>query len=381
MKSLALRLALIGLLLAGLAGAQEGSKSKSNLNKLKSDLGSLQSRKSSVRQQLRRTQGEVRQARGDLYQIDSKLDSVGTSLATTTAQLASNRERQARLADELKAAGKKLDETKEQVRGRLKWMYIHQEQSVLAAFVNAKDVSDIASRAYLMKRIAKADRELFQDYIALRDETAAKKRKQDALVVEIAHLKQDQESQKAELASTRSDKAVVLGGLVRKQQDLERIVRQLDREEAALAAQIAAYNASAGKTTGLKPFTGRFSKPVDAPVTSGYGMRFHPILKVNRLHAGIDFGARHGSPIRAAADGIVFVATYSQGYGNMVVIDHGGGISTLYGHCSSIAVRSGQRVSRGETIGRVGSTGLATGPHLHWEVRLNGKPVNPSGKY
>jgi murein DD-endopeptidase MepM/ murein hydrolase activator NlpD len=108
-------------------------------------------------------------------------------------------------------------------------------------------------------------------------------------------------------------------------------------------------------------------------------MRFHPILRVNRLHTGVDFAAPHGTPIRAAADGIVISASYLRGYGNTVILQHGGNMQTVYAHCSGFSVGAGQTVKRGQVIASVGSTGYSTGPHLHFEVRLNGRPVNPRG--
>jgi murein DD-endopeptidase MepM/ murein hydrolase activator NlpD len=114
-----------------------------------------------------------------------------------------------------------------------------------------------------------------------------------------------------------------------------------------------------------------------APITSGFGPRVHPIYGDVRMHTGIDFGASSGTPIRAAADGVVVSAGPLGGYGNATVIDHGNGLATLYGHQSSIAVAPGQRVRRGQVIGYVGCTGLCTGPHLHFEVRVRGTPVDP----
>jgi len=117
--------------------------------------------------------------------------------------------------------------------------------------------------------------------------------------------------------------------------------------------------------------------PVAGRITSGFGMRFHPILHFARMHTGLDFGAAWGSPIVAAADGQVVVAGWTGGYGRAVEVAHGGGIVTLYGHMSGIAASPGQMVRQGQVIGYVGSTGLSTGPHLHFEVRMNGRPVDP----
>jgi len=120
-----------------------------------------------------------------------------------------------------------------------------------------------------------------------------------------------------------------------------------------------------------------FMAPVAGRITSGFGMRYHPILHYERFHAGLDFGAAYGSPIVAAADGHVVAAGWAGGYGNEVQIAHGGGVVSLYGHMSGIVARPGELVRQGQVIGYVGSTGLSTGPHLHFEVKVNGQAVNP----
>jgi murein DD-endopeptidase MepM/ murein hydrolase activator NlpD len=112
-------------------------------------------------------------------------------------------------------------------------------------------------------------------------------------------------------------------------------------------------------------------------LTSGFGLRRHPVLGELRRHSGVDLAAPHGTPIAATADGAVMFANWSGGYGLLVALDHGGGIETRYGHMSRIAVAPGQRVRIGDLVGYVGSTGLSTGPHVHYEVRVNGAPVNP----
>jgi murein DD-endopeptidase MepM/ murein hydrolase activator NlpD len=144
----------------------------------------------------------------------------------------------------------------------------------------------------------------------------------------------------------------------------------------ALQAQIAA-SVSRGNPTPAG--NGRFILPVNGAVTSGFGPRAHPIYGGSRMHAGVDITASSGTPIKAAGDGVVRMAVSNGGYGNWTLIDHGDGLATGYAHQSRIGVSVGQRVSTGEVIGYVGSTGASTGPHLHWEVRVNGNPVNPMG--
>ena len=123
--------------------------------------------------------------------------------------------------------------------------------------------------------------------------------------------------------------------------------------------------------------SGQFIVPVAGRVTSGFGSRVHPISGRVRMHTGVDFGASTGTPILAADSGVVVSAGWRNGYGNTVLIDHGNGLATLYGHQSRLAVRAGQSVAQGDVIGYVGSTGNSTGPHLHFEVRKGGTPVNP----
>jgi murein DD-endopeptidase MepM/ murein hydrolase activator NlpD len=153
-------------------------------------------------------------------------------------------------------------------------------------------------------------------------------------------------------------------------------VLELKRQSDALEATLKERQVSSGPGS---PAGGRLAPPIPgARVTSTYGARVHPIYGDVRTHTGIDLSGETGTPIRAAADGIVITASWMGGYGQATVLDHGGPLATLYGHQSQILVRPGQAVSRGQVIGRVGCTGTCTGPHLHYEVRLNGSPVNPT---
>ena len=133
------------------------------------------------------------------------------------------------------------------------------------------------------------------------------------------------------------------------------------------------------EASGVGRQTGGMTRPVPGGVSSGFGMRFHPVLNYSRMHRGVDLRASYGTPIVAVSDGRVESAGWHGGHGNAVALNHGGGLQTLYGHMSRIAVRAGQSIHRGQVIGYVGSTGLSTGPHLHFEVHRNGAAVNPLG--
>ncbi|MGH9119291.1 MAG: M23 family metallopeptidase, partial [Acidimicrobiales bacterium] len=153
------------------------------------------------------------------------------------------------------------------------------------------------------------------------------------------------------------------------------------RQREAAAAAAAAASRSGGGGGGAPPppsASTELSNPLARmAITSGFGWRVHPIYGISRFHAGIDLDADTGDAIFAAGRGLVVAAGWRGGYGNCVIIDHGGGIGTLYGHMSSIGVSTGQTVGQGERVGAVGSTGASTGPHLHFEVRVYGEPVNP----
>ena len=145
----------------------------------------------------------------------------------------------------------------------------------------------------------------------------------------------------------------------------------------AESSRLAAVIQRQTRTYRTTPWTGRLKPPVAGRITSGFGMRRHPILGGMRMHTGVDIAAPHGTPIRASGDGVVIDTGWHSGYGQTIIISHGGNLSTLYAHCSSISAREGQKVKQGDVIGRVGATGLATGPHVHFEVRVNGACVDP----
>ena len=174
-----------------------------------------------------------------------------------------------------------------------------------------------------------------------------------------------------------NEKETILSGVRSRQERLERINAQLEADSNQIQAILSAPSGGLAPSVGSPRGGGQLMWPASGPITSGFGYRIHPIFGTRTLHAGIDIGAAYGSSVWAADGGTVTFVGVMSGYGNVVVVDHGGGLATTYNHLSAFSVSSGQSVSRGQQVGAVGCTGYCTGPHLHFEVRVNGTPVDP----
>jgi murein DD-endopeptidase MepM/ murein hydrolase activator NlpD len=192
---------------------------------------------------------------------------------------------------------------------------------------------------------------------------------------QLSDRRQAEDAVRQKVAAEVGQQNELLGQLRARKAEFQAQIAALQRQSDSLAALL--RGRQAGQVL-VPSGHGVLAVPIPgAPITSGFGPRVHPIYGDVRMHTGIDFGASSGTPIRAAGNGVVVSAGSLGGYGNATVIDHGNGLATLYGHQSSITVAPGQRVSRGQVIGYVGCTGLCTGPHLHFEVRVRGTPVDP----
>jgi len=189
---------------------------------------------------------------------------------------------------------------------------------------------------------------------------------------ELAALRAQQAASRAAALAVRQQKRGALKGVNKDLAELERQESQLLAESRALTSVVSGSGSSGSGN-------GSLSWPVSGPVVSSFGWRIHPILHYRKFHTGIDIAAGYGAPIHSSAAGTVIYASWMGGYGNVIIVDHGDGLSTLYAHQSSLATGNGAHVARGQTVGYVGSTGFSTGPHLHFEVRVNGNPVDPMG--
>jgi murein DD-endopeptidase MepM/ murein hydrolase activator NlpD len=310
------------------------------------------------------------------------LGDVSERLQSTSARLDESRVEQRHVATELERAQHRLVSIRGQVRQRLRAIYLTGTGSWLTAMVRSQSVGDVVSRGFLMRTVAHKDQELFIAYQREANAVRVQKANQDRLVLQVSRLERTETAQRADLDDARMRQSHVLERLHLKEGELEETLAQFAVDEQNISAQIAAYARrprapGTSATPSLPEFRGSLSMPVAGRIGDRFGMRYHPILHITRMHSGVDLVAPAGTPIHAAAAGNVISTSYMRGYGNVVILDHGGGVSTVYAHCSRILCSAGERVSRGQEIAEVGSTGLATGPHCHFEVRMNGHAVDP----
>ncbi|CUU01940.1 MAG: peptidoglycan DD-metalloendopeptidase family protein [Fimbriimonadales bacterium] len=374
-RGIAIVVALLTLLMGGLPQADKQQQRQ----QLQSQLRSLQGKMGALRSTINEKKQQERKVRRDIAELDAQIASVSKRLRQTRAELAYARKRQAELAKKLEVLTARLKRRAELLAQRLRSAYKYRSISVLTLISGARNLQELSSRSYALRQIVKTDRQLLDQVRADQQAVAEAKAEMDTVVRRISRLEANLRAEEQELKDAQQEKKETLEAISRERALYERQLAILEAESQAIARRLRALmETGAGRARADKRWSGRFIRPVSGRITSGYGMRVHPIFKVRRMHTGIDISAPHGTPIVAADDGVVVGAGYIRGYGNTVIIDHGGGVATLYAHCSAILVSEGQEVKRGQTIARVGSTGYATGPHLHFEVRINGDPVNPA---
>jgi len=277
----------------------------------------------------------------------------------------------------------------ERLGNRLVDLYEGGEPNSLEVLLSARTFTDLISRAEYADAIGTQDKQI-ADQVGTAKQRVHRQREHTkrfrALVAaetrtiairtsQVRALRDRLLASESRLAAARASKRESLRNVKESRHEYLNEAAGLARASASLAAQIAAAQSSHSYSPprDATPSAAGFIWPVNGPVTSGFGMRW------GRMHEGIDIGVGYGTPIHAAASGRVIYAGWMEGYGNLVAIDHGSGVSTAYGHQSSIAVGNGETVSQGQVIGYVGCTGHCFGPHLHFEVRISGSPVDPLG--
>lgn len=352
----------------------QSSKVDPKVKNLKSKLGEIKDKKEEARSKLKSIQKVMRSAKQELADVDEKMEGIEAKVHATQDRLTRLDEEHSRLNQELEKASKEFEEKSKRAKQRMLYIRMKGETSVIAALTGATSLSDLTGRKFIFETIASKDRKLFSDVKELRDSIARKRDRTKQIIAENKELLAVQRQQHAQWNEIRKEKSTIVHRLMDKASSVQELLSDLNQDEQRIENQIQKYLEQTG-VGGARP--GKLLMPVSGRLSSKFGMRNHPILRRSRMHTGQDIAAPSGTSIKAAAAGTVITSGRMGGYGNVVIISHGGGMTTLYAHCSRLLVKAGQKVSRGQTIAKVGSTGLSTGPHLHFEVAINGKKVDP----
>lgn len=364
-----------------------------------SKLKSAQTKQSELKSKINSTQSQINDNTKKKEAIDSEISKVQTQIDTLNSKIADSNSKIAAKQTELTAAEEESKEQYDNYLNRAKMMVERGSVTYLEVLLNSKSFSDLLARYSVVKQIVRYDSQKLDELKAIEKKIAAIKTELESEKANLVSLKADETAQMNTLSAKRAESQQIIAGLEADKSSYEQALDNAEKAEAnaraeikrlaeeaekkaAAAAAARAKSSSGGTKSSASAYNGTYSGgmiwPSSGPVTSPYSTRVHPITGKVRKHAGIDIGSRYGSNIVAAAAGTVIVAGYNAGgYGNYVVISHGSGISTLYAHASSLCVSVGQTVSQGQVIAKVGSTGLSSGPHCHFEVHVNGADTNP----
>ena len=354
---------------------------------------STMSRADDLNDKLQNLQEQINESRAQQENWQVVINEITEKLKTIQVELNEAAGRLRSIQNEQEAINKQIKQTEEEIRKaeihlkqrqdilnkRVRSIYMHGQLSYLEVITGAKSFSDFANRLELLKRIIHSDFKLIQEIQkqkalieAKKDELQQKKNKLDALA---------EEAQKAEdqIRAKKEEQQEIMNEARRQKDAAAAMEADLIAESNNVRRLIQARSGSLQGEGSIVQGSGTFIWPCNGPITSPFGYRTHPIFGTTIYHAGMDIGVDYGTPIHAADGGTVILAGWCGGYGNAVIIDHGNGLQTLYGHNTSVAVSEGQAVSQGEVIAYAGSTGYSTGPHCHFEVRENGEAVDPMG--
>ena len=328
------------------------------------------------RERLEYIQSVLPEVMVQLQELNDKIYEYEKEISTLAIQADSLEESINKLEEELKVAEEKYEKQREAFETRLIVMYEAGETTYLDVLLSSKSISEFISTYYIMSEIASMDSELLQEVELEKQgiETAKKTLEQQREQYKVA--KDNREKTAITLENTKIVRNNYMSQLTEEQLELQQEIDTYYQQINDIEAEILMLTTA---NVGSDYAGGAMAWPVPgySRITSPFGMRTHPITGVYKLHTGTDISAPIGANFIAANSGIVIKAGWNNAYGNMVIIDHGGGVSTLYAHGSEILVQVGQTVQKGDPVLKVGSTGYSTGPHAHFEVRINGEYVNP----
>lgn len=390
------RITALGLILVLAAGISIQASSAST-EKVTEDAASTKSlqeaqdEKAQLEKALKEAQSTIEDLKDSKGDIESKVTELNQQLIDISARITD-------LENQLTAKSEDIQETKDELAGaqereaqqyadmkvRIQFMYENGQTSYLEALLSSRNISEFLNSADYIAQIQSYDRQKLTEYQDTVESIVNLEAQLEQEYTDLEALKSTVESNKATVAAMmrqkESELADISGDIEDAQSDADYYAAEIQAQEELIAAIKRAEAEKAAAGVEEHPYTGgafRWPCPSSTRVTSDYGTRVSPMSGASSNHKGIDIGASAGADIIAAADGTVTAASYSSAAGNYVMIDHGGGLYTVYMHASSLLVSPGQTVSAGDVIAKVGSTGISTGSHLHFGVSLNGSYVSP----
>ena len=343
----------------------------------KEDVNNAKQNTQNAKNDVKAAEEKQKQAIAQYEAIDKQITDTEDEISIIEKQIEQTKLDLAAKEEELKAAQEEFDKYQELFLSRAGTMYENGNTAYIEILFGAENFSDFISKMEIISQVMEYDKDILNKLEEGRNaienakneiEGILKRQEQNAV-----SLKERQDN----LTQVLAQKQALIDEL---KKDVEKYKAIYESAEKAEAEMIRQYNASLSYSANPVKYTGgKFTWPVPSSsrITSQYGYRIHPVYNTKKFHSGIDIGASYGVDIIAAADGTVTLATTNGGYGKCVVINHGSGITTLYAHNSSLLVSVGDKVTRGQVIAKAGSTGVSTGPHCHFEVRINGATTDP----
>jgi murein DD-endopeptidase MepM/ murein hydrolase activator NlpD len=343
------------------------------------DLQNYQQQVQSQRELIQKQQAQINAI---AKPAEDRLNLLRKNVKSTDAEIQKNQQKLNQSSKTLKTLQSKLDtlsQALEQQRAatkvRLQYLQKQQTSQWWAVLLSSKDLSQFIDRRRQLSSIYKSDRSLLANLKQSNDRVSTQTQNVINTQNQVILLNQQLAQQKQNFEAQATAQAEVVVRLKSDRQALEAAETRLAQDSVQIRNIILAKTFTPDS---IIPGTGQMMYPVVAPITSPFGYRTHPILGYQKFHSGMDFGADYGTIIYAADSGNVVFAGWYGGYGNAVIIEHGNGISSLYAHTAEVYVTEGQAIQKGQPVAAVGSTGFSTGPHLHFEVRINGEPVDPA---